>query len=171
MPTPAPESPSATRHYRSKALAAWMALMVGTLGLHRLYLFGRKDLWAWLHPLPSMLGLLGVLRLRNLGQDDHLAWALIPLLGLMISVSALTAVIFALTPDERWDARHNPGLPGRTTGWLPVLAAIAALLLGGMAFMGTVAFGSQKFFEWQLEGSQAVGLAPPPADQGSFSTN
>ena len=149
-PTPGP-----SLHYRSKTWAAWLALTLGTLGGHRLYLYGLRDRWAWLHPLPSAAGLLGVLRARTLGQDDVLAWLLIPLLGLMISWAMLCAVIYALTPDERWDARHNPGHGVTRTGWGPILAAIAALLLGGTALMGTVAYGGQKFFEWQLEAAQA----------------
>ena len=107
---PAPR-PGTLAPYKSKTLAAWMALLVGTLGLHRLYLYSLKDVWGWLHPVPSALGLLGVMRLRSLGQDDHLAWALIPFLGVMISVTMLTAIVYALTPDERWDARHNRTIP------------------------------------------------------------
>ena len=136
--------------YRSKTVAAWLALLLGTLGLHRLYLHGLRDGKAWLHPLPTALGLVGVLRLRALGQDDPLAWLLIPVLGLMISMSMLLAIVYALTPDENWDARHNPGQAVRATGWGPVVAAVAALLIGAAVLMGTVAYGGQKFFEWQL---------------------
>lgn len=139
--------------YRSKTLATWIALIGGSFGLHRFYLHGRRDRWAWLHPWPSLSGLVGVLRLRELGQDDRLAWLLIPLLGLMLSIAALSAIVYALTPDERWDARHNPGCATRSTGWGPVLGAIVALLVGGTVLMGTVAFGGQKFFEWQLQGA------------------
>ena len=138
-------------HYRSKTLAAWLALTLGPLGVHRMYLYGVSDRWAWLHPLPSAAGLLGVMRVRTLGQDDALAWLLIPLLGLMISWAMLCAGVYALTPDTSWDARHNPGHAVTATGWAPVLAAISAVLLGGTALMGTVAYGGQKFFEWQLE--------------------
>jgi hypothetical protein len=92
--------------------------------------------------------------MRNLGQDDHLAWLLIPLLGLMISVAMLTAIVHALTPDATWDARHNPGHAVTPTGWGPVMAAIVALLVGGAVLMGTIAFSGQKFFEWQLEAPQ-----------------
>jgi len=88
-------------HYRSKTTAAWLALTLGTLGLHRAYLYGQRDLLAWLFPLPTTAGLLGVFRMRNLGQDDHLAWLLIPVLGLMISAAMLTAIVYALTPDEK----------------------------------------------------------------------
>lgn len=142
-------------HYRSKTLAAWLALVFGVLGLHRMYLYGLKDRWAWLHPLPSATGFIGVMRMRALGQDDQLAWLLIPFLGLMISVAMLTSIIYALTPDERWDQRHNPGHATTATGWGPVFAAVAALLLGGSTLMATIAFGGQKFFEWQLETERA----------------
>ena len=135
---------------RSKTVAAWLALLLGTLGVHRLYLHGPRDAIAWLHPLPTAAGLLGVWRLRTLGQDDPLAWLLIPLLGLMISMAMLCAIVYALTPDEKWGARHNPGQPVTATGWGAVLAAIAALLIGGTVLMGTVAYGGQKFFEWEL---------------------
>jgi predicted ferric reductase len=138
-------------HYRSKTVAAWLALVLGTLGVHRMYLYGLRDRWAWVHPLPSAAGLLGVMRVRALGQDDALAWILIPLLGLMISWTMLCATLYALTPDDKWDARHNPGSAVTGTAWGPVLAAILALLLGGTALMGTVAYSGQKFFEWRAE--------------------
>jgi hypothetical protein len=122
--------------------------------VHRLYLHGFGDRLAWLYPLPTLLGLFGVLRMRALGQDDRLACLLIPLLGLMISVGMLAAIVQALTPDEAWDARHNPGQDVTPTGWGAVMAAIAALAVGGAVLMGTIAFGGQKFFEWQLENAQ-----------------
>ena len=149
------------RRYRSKTAAAWLALGLGTLGLHRFYLHGGASKVGWLYPLPSTVGLLGVLRMRHLGQDDRLAWLLIPLLGLTISAAMLTAIVYALTPDEKWDARHNPGHAVMPTGWGPVLAAIAGLLIGGAVLMGTIAFGGQKFFEWQLEATVAPAVPAP----------
>jgi hypothetical protein len=88
--------------------------------------------------------------MRNLGQDDGQAWVLIPLLGLMISQAMLCAIVYGLTPDARWDARHNPGQPVHDTAWAPVLGVILALMVGGAVLMGTIAFSGQKFFEWQL---------------------
>lgn len=138
-------------YYKSKTAATWLAASGGSFGLHRLYLHGRSDLWAWLHPWPTLLGLVGVLRMRAIGQDDHLAWLLIPLLGLMISQGMLAAIIFGLTPDAQWDARFNPHQPSRATGWGAVLGVITALLVGGGVLMGTLAFGGQMYFEFQAE--------------------
>jgi len=143
-----PAMPSAVRRPRSKAIAAWLALLLGTLGLHRIYLYGARDIVGWLHPLPTALGLIGVLRMRALGQDDRLAWLLIPLLGLMLAQASALAIVWALTPDAAWNARHNPGSPAAPSGWAAVLAAIAALMLGGIALVSTIAFTVQKIVEW-----------------------
>lgn len=144
-----PAQPVST--YRSKTVAAWLALLLGPLGAHRFYLHGWRDRLGWLCVPPTLAGLYGVLRMRELGQDDHLAWLLVPLLGVSISVAMVTGIVHALTPDEKWDARHNPGHAVVATGWGPVLAAIAGLMVGGAVLMGTIAFSGQKFFEWQFE--------------------
>jgi hypothetical protein len=149
------------RRARSKALATWLAVIGGALGLHRFYLHGWRDLSGWLYPVPTLLGLAGVQRMRAFGQDDRVAWVLIPVLGLMISIAMLTAIVYGLTPDDKWATRHNPGQPVQSTGWTPVLGVIVALLLGASVLMGTVAFGMQHFFEWQLEGAAVQNSARP----------
>ena len=142
--------------YRSKTLATWLAVLGGTLGLHRLYLNGPSDALGWLHLLPTALGLAGVVRMRQLGQDDTVAWLLIPLLGLMISLGMLCAILYGLTPDEKWDNKRNPGQPGARTAWGPVLGVIAAMMVGSAVLMGTVAFSIQKWFEWELDPSRST---------------
>ncbi len=150
-PSPPTTATDSSAGYRSKTLATWIAVVAGTLGLHRVYLRGAGDLLAWLHVPLTALGAYGVQRMQVLGQDDRLAWALIPVLGLMISQGMLCAIVYGLTPDEKWAARHNPGQPPRDTGWGPVLGVIAALLLGAAVLMGTIAFAGQKYFETQLD--------------------
>lgn len=151
MPEPDPVDPGLPV-YRSKTLATWIAALCGSFGMHRMYLRGLGDLLAWLHLPVTAVGLIGVARMRALGQDDRVSWILIPILGLMISQGMLCAIVYALTPDERWDARYNPGLPGRATRWGPILGAIGALMVGSAVLMGSVAFAVQKFFEWSLQG-------------------
>ena len=136
-------------HYRSKTIATWLGVIVGALGAQRFYLHGARDLLAWLHVPPTLVGLYGAWRMHMLGQDDQLSWLLVPVLGLMLSISMLAAIVSALTPDARWDARFNPAQPPRPTRWGPVLGAVAALMIGGIVLMGTIAFAGQRYFEWQ----------------------
>ncbi|HWH75461.1 MAG TPA: NINE protein [Methylibium sp.] len=141
---------------KSKTAATWLALLGGSLGLHRLYLHGLRDGLGWLHLLPTSLGVYGVLRMLELGQDDRVAWALIPLLGLVLAGSMLCAIVYGLTPDERWDARHNGGHASPRSGWLAVLGVIVALMVGATVLMATIAFASQRFFESQVEAARAI---------------
>ena len=145
---------------RSKTLATWIAVLGGALGLHRFYLRGWRDVAGWLHPLPALAGLVGVIRMRNLGQDDVLSWMLIPLLGFTLSAAFLAAIVIGLTPDARWARLHGrrQGQPevepeqldaDERTGWGPVLGVVTALIVGGIVLMGTIAFTGQKFFEYQ----------------------
>jgi hypothetical protein len=135
---------------KSKTWATWITVLGGCLGLHRFYLYGFGDRWGWLHPWPSLLGWIGVHRMQTLGQDDRLAWALIPLLGLMIAGTMLTAIVYGLTPDEKWNARHNAGRTAAESGWGAVLGVVLALLVGGSALMATIAFSAQRYFENQV---------------------
>ena len=142
--------------YKSKTLATWVALLVGSLGLHRFYLYGFKDRLGWFYWVPTFLGLHGIQRVQDHGLDDHLSWALIPLLGLMIAQAMLAAILYGLTPDERWDARHNPGQPVHPTRWAPVLGVITALLVGAGVLMATIAFSGQRYFEYQVEEAKKI---------------
>jgi TM2 domain-containing membrane protein YozV len=136
---------------KSKTLAAWLALVGGAFGLHRFYLHGLRDGWGWLHPLPALLGLYGVQRALQYGLDDQLSWALIPLLGLVIAAAMLAAIVYALMPDEKWDARYNAGGPASHSGWAAIIAAVLALLIGATVLMATLAFSGQRYFEYQIE--------------------
>jgi hypothetical protein len=143
----APASP----RYRSKTVATWIALIGGSFGLHRFYLFGLSDRWAWLFIPPTLVGLYGVQRMRAFGVDDHLAWVLIPVLGLMLAATMITAIVYGLMPDERWNARFNPSGPQHRTGWPTVIGVIAALVVGAGVLMATIAFSAQRYFEYQVE--------------------
>ena len=142
--------------YKSKTLATWLACVLGAFGAHRFYLHGMRDIWAWLHPWPTLAGLYGIHRVQTLGQDDQWSWLLLPILGLMVAQACLFAIIYGLTPDAAWDAKRNPGHSPRSTRWLPVLGVIAALMIGATALMATIAFGGQRFFEWQIEEARKI---------------
>lgn len=141
---------------RSKTLATWLAFIAGSLGLHRFYLHGLRDAWGWLHVPPTLLGLYGVERMLELGQDDRLAWALIPLLGLALAASMLAAIVYGLTPDERWNARYNAGASSQPSGWLAVFGVVGALFVGATVLIATIAFSGQRYFESQVEAGRQL---------------
>ena len=140
---------SLPRGYKSKTLATWIAVGGGCFGLHRFYLHGPKDIPGWLVVAPTLAGLYGVQRMRHLGLDDHLAWALIPLLGLTLSIAMVSALVLGLTSDEKWQLRFNPGSPVQPTGWIVVIGVITALSLGAGVLTATIAFSAQRYFEYQ----------------------
>jgi hypothetical protein len=142
--------------YKSKTFATWCALIGGGLGLHRIYLYGVKDSWAWLWVLPTLLGAYGVRRVWTLGQDDQLAWLLVPLLGLAVAAAMLAAIIYGLTPDEKWNARFNPQGPEHRTGWLAIIGVVLALLIGATSLMSAIAYSSQHYFEYQIEEAHKI---------------
>ncbi|MFL6662491.1 MAG: hypothetical protein ACJ8G7_09935 [Rhizobacter sp.] len=141
---------------KSKTLATWIALIGGPLGLHRFYLHGWRDAWGWLHPWPTLAGLYGIERVRELGQDDHLSWALIPLLGFVVAASMLCAILYGLMPDERWDRRYNAGAAGSKSGWAAVIGVVLALMIGAGVLMATIAFSGQRYFEYEIEQAQKI---------------
>lgn len=144
---------------KNKTAAAWLALITGQFGLHRLYLFGLTDLWAWVHPMVAALGWWGVERVRLYGQDDQLAWVLIPLLGFTLAATALTAIYYGLMTPEKWNARYNPQAPeaaaGRTN-WLTIGAVVFALLFGTISLMSSIVFSFQRYFEYQVEEARKI---------------
>lgn len=144
------------RGYKSKTLATWAALLGGGFGLHRFYLHGWRDPWAWLLPWPTLVGLAGVARMRDFGADDHAAWAMIPLLGVVLAATMLSAIVYGLTPDDKWNARFNPNGPAHQAGWSTVIGVITALVIGAGVLMATLAFSAQRYFEYQAETTRAA---------------
>jgi hypothetical protein len=145
---------------KNKTLASLLAFAGGQFGLHRFYLYGLRDIWAWLHPVAAALGWWGIERVRTYGQDDQLAWALIPLLGFTLAGTALTAIYYGLMAPEKWNARHNPSAapdaPVGRTNWLTMILVVLALLFGTIALMSSIVFSFQRYFEYQVEEARKI---------------
>lgn len=145
---------------KNKTLTVWLAVLGGSMGLHRFYLRGLGDWLGWLHPIAAALGWWGVERVQAYGQDDQLSWVLIPFLGASIAVACLAAIVYALSDRAKWNGWFNPGLDGESaaggTNWLTIGALVLALLLGTTAFMGSLAFGIQHYFEYQIEEAKKI---------------
>lgn len=140
---------------KNKTLATWLTFFGGPLGLHRFYLRGFGDLWGWLLPVPTALGLYGIERVMQFGQDDLMSWWLIPLLGFNIAACALNAIVYGLMTREQWNARYNPAatadaLAGRTS-WLTIAGVALSLLLGTGILMSSIVFSFQRYFEYQIQ--------------------
>ena len=142
------------QHYKSKTIATWLALLLGSLGLHRLYLHGFDDKLAWLHPVPTLIGIYGVKRMGALGQDDQVAWLLMPILGLMLVQAMICGIVYGLTADDKWAAQQAQA--ERPSGWLAIIGVIACVLIGGTCLMTTIAFSAQRYFESQVEAAQEI---------------
>lgn len=151
-PAPAPRT-------KNKTAAAWLAVIGGQLGLHRLYLFGIGDIWAWMHPMAAALGWWGIERVRLYGQDDQLAWLLIPLLGFTLAGTAVTAIYYGLMSWEKWNLLHNASQPETLAGhtsWLTIGAVVFALLFGTISLMSSIVFSFQRYFEYQVEEARKI---------------
>ncbi len=131
----------------SKAVATWLALLGGSLGLHRLYLFGLRDPWVWLFPWPTLVGAYGFWRMREWGVDDARGTLLVPLLGAMLAGTMLVAIVYGLTSDERWAARHGADPRPPRAAWPTLLAVALALATGASIAVATIAFTAQRYFE------------------------
>lgn len=132
--------PSSFRH---KALSALLAFLFGGLGLDRLYLGQR--LW-WL-PLAVTAGMAPLL----LGVSNWYQTPAFFILMVPVIAGFIHALVLALMPDEKFDARFNSGAARRNgSGWDAVLVAIVTLLVGATVLMTTIVLLFQTYFEYTL---------------------
>jgi hypothetical protein len=139
---------------KNKTLTAWLSLLTGPMGLHRMYLHGSFDWLAWLLQIPTGLAWWGFMRADKYGSDDRLSWALIPLLGLTVAFCCAQGIYYGLMNFERWNRRYNPNgatdaSAGHTT-WLTICAVVLCLLIGVGALMASFVFSLQRFYQFQL---------------------
>jgi hypothetical protein len=123
------------RPHKNKTLATLLALLFGSMGLHRFYLYGRRDLWGWVHFATLPLSLLLVL-----GNPEAAAIFSAGPFVLSVLAAFLETLLIGVTPDEIWDARHNPA-SGRAsdTGWPVPLMLVLALACGATALIAAIA--------------------------------
>lgn len=128
--------------HRSKTVAGLLALLFGWSGAHRMYMGSR---WWWVYPIIAMPAM--GLALAAGGEQ----WFRHP--GFFVAAAValagmLEAIVTCLTPDEKWDARHNPH-SGRVSGsgWAPVLIAAVALMLGAILMVSVLAISLEGYME------------------------
>ncbi|WP_420992849.1 NINE protein [Cupriavidus sp. 30B13] len=160
MPAATPAS-AATKTARatpgkSKLLTVALAFLLGSLGLHRFYLGGLRDKFGWAHLLATLAGAIGVASMQTGAGAPALNWTFAVAGGASVIAAFLTAIVYGLRPDEKWDARFNPhGQPTRS-GWPVVILVILSLLIGTGLLMAGLAISFQTFFESQVEAARAL---------------
>ncbi|HLS43337.1 MAG TPA: hypothetical protein VK026_08660 [Paenalcaligenes sp.] len=118
--------------FKSKLLAAFLALVGGIVGVHHWYL---QRSYAWLITATAAL-LVAFTVWAELWWDSVAFW----LLGLFFAAGAVEAVCLCLIKDSRFDAWYNAHSTRRNaSGTVTVLLAILATLLGTMISLGWLA--------------------------------
>lgn len=121
--------------HKNKTLSTLLALLFGGLGAHRFYLYGARDRWGLLHlsTLP-----LSLLLLQSAPAMPGL-FASGPLV-LSTLAAVLAALVIGLTPDEKWDARHNAN-SGRQSGsgWPLVILLVLGFGAGAIGLIWVIA--------------------------------
>ncbi|HZA95442.1 MAG TPA: hypothetical protein VE421_04835 [Burkholderiaceae bacterium] len=130
-------------HFRHKAVAALLASLTGAVGLNRLYL--GQPFW-WLPLGITLIALPLILGVQNWYQTPAFFVLMVPVVAGFIQ-----ALVIALMPDERFDARFNPTHARRNrSGWDAVVVAVVSLFVGAVVLMTTIALLTQTYFEYAL---------------------
>lgn len=127
----------ATSH-KNKTLSTLFATLIGGLGAHRFYLYGKKDLWAWLSALT--FALLVLTTIIQLPQFVFIVFLVLFMISFFAGL--ISALVIGLTPDEKWDRQHNAH-SGRTSnsGWVVILLVVITFALGSTALIAAIARG------------------------------
>lgn len=125
---------SAARAPRRRVLAAVLALWLGWLGAHNLYL-GRRFAW-W--PAAASVILLGWAALSPAAWHDHpafFAWMA------LVCFTSAEAVVFCVRDRTPFDARYNGGVPHpRDGGWPLIVVAVISFVVSGLMGLFGLAF-------------------------------
>jgi TM2 domain-containing membrane protein YozV len=136
--------------FRSKTMTAALAFFLGTVGAHRFYLYGSRDVFGWAHVLGTLLGIPGMLLLIATHRASPLGWALVIPGGISLVAAFLAAIVYGLRPDAKWDAQFNALTNGRSqSGWAVIFVVIFSLFIGAMLLMAGLALAFQTYFESQ----------------------
>lgn len=138
-PARSPASVTAPARFRSRLVAGLLAFLVGFSGAHRRYLGAR---WWPVYPLIALPAIGFALRAEPWYRHPGFFVA-----SLVVVAAMLEAILFSITPDERWDARYNAQAARRSQGgWPNVFVAIAALLIGATLLMAVMALAFETMF-------------------------
>jgi TM2 domain-containing membrane protein YozV len=145
--------------FRNKTLTAALAFLLGSLGAHRFYLYGARDVWGWAHIAGTLVGIPGVLLLMATERASAPGWGMAVIGAISVLSAFLAAIVYGLRPDAKWDAQFNAAFAGRRasrSGWTVIFVVIFSLLIGAFLLMTGLALSFQTYFESQVEAAKAI---------------
>lgn len=148
---------SASPRFRSKTLTAALAFFFGSLGAHRFYLYGFRDVFGWAHLVGTIIGIPGVLLLVATQRAATIGWWLAAPGAVSLFAAFLAAIVYGLRPDQKWDAQFNAqtGKHSRS-GWTVIFVVIFSLFFGAFLLMSGLALSFQTYFESQVEAAKSL---------------
>lgn len=148
---------STPARFRSKTLTAALAFFFGSVGAHRFYLYGARDIYGWAHLVGLLLGIPGTLLLIASDRASALGWVLAFPGAVSVLAAFLAAIVYGLRPDERWDAQFNADAGQQSnSGWTVIFIVIFSLLIGAFLLMTGLAITFQTYFEGQVQAARAL---------------
>jgi hypothetical protein len=130
--------------HSNKTLATFLAATLGGIGTHRFYLYGQKDKGAWAYFFAFLLYVGLVLTEYPEKPLGNIYYALFPL---PVYVAMIEALTIGLTPDQKWDALHNPDTANPTQSkWLLVIILVLTLFCGYTALVTSIARASDLLY-------------------------
>ncbi|GAB7535374.1 NINE protein [Burkholderia sp. 3C] len=143
--------------FRSKTVTAALAFLFGSLGAHRFYLNGWRDLAGWAHLVGTLLGVPGLSLLAQSERASLLGWALALPGAVSLLAAFLAAIVYGLRADEKWDAQFNASTDHRSqSGWTVIFIVILSLLIGAFLLMTSLALSFQTYFESQVQAAKEL---------------
>jgi TM2 domain-containing membrane protein YozV len=143
--------------FRSKTVTAALAFFFGSLGAHRFYLYGMRDLFGWAHIAGMLLGVPGFLLLKATERASTLGWLLVMPGAVSLLAAFLAAIVYGLRPDDKWDAQFNAHTGQHSeSGWTVIFVVIFSLLIGAFLLMTGLAVSFQTYFESQVDAAKSL---------------
>ena len=123
--------------HKNKTLAAFLSLILGSLGAHRFYLYGKRDPIARLHFASLPISILLSKLYFNL--DPFITYA--PWI-LSLLTSFAMCLVLGLKSDEKWDAQFNATSSETSdTSWPLALIVVTALACAAITLLFILARG------------------------------
>ncbi|MEA3128583.1 MAG: hypothetical protein QOF46_378, partial [Paraburkholderia sp.] len=90
---------STSQRFRSKTITAALAFFFGSLGAHRFYLYGTRDIYGWAHLLGTLIGIPGAMLVVASERASMLGWVLAFFGAVSLLSAFLAAIVYGLRPD------------------------------------------------------------------------